>query len=131
MPTGYKAPGTHSGSIANPKDGAYREKNVHGHRSWKASTKNVSTRSYSLSKANARYLDAVTKGHKSHVVNRALDHYRGRGGPTIDELYLNISALQDHITRLGEDNSRYESKQTLPQSRGKRGILTRIWRFFF
>jgi hypothetical protein len=131
MSTGFKSADAQTGSIAHPKDGAYRDKNVHGIRGWQASTKNVSVRSYSLTKANARYLDAVTKGHKSHVVNRALDYYRGRGGPTIDELYLNISALQDHITRLGEDNSRYESEQTLPQSRGKRGIFTRIWRFFF
>ena len=128
MPTGKRK---NTGSIAFPKDGAYRDKNVHGVRSPYASRRNVSIRSFSLTSANAKYLDGVTRGHKSDVVNRALDYYRNGSGRSEVDLLKNIEALQNHITRLGEDNARYESEQTLPQSRGKRGILTRIWQFLF
>ena len=128
MPTGKRK---NTGSIAFPKDGAYRDKNVHGIRSSYASKRNVSIRSFSLTSANARYLDGVTRGHKSDVVNRALDLYRNGSGNKTVELHKNIEALQNHITRLSEDNARYESQQTLPQSRGKRGIFTRIWHFLF
>jgi hypothetical protein len=128
MPTGRRK---NTGSIAHPKDGAYRDKNVHGIRSSYASKRNVSIRSFSLTSANARYLDGVTRGHKSDVVNRALDYYRNGSGRSEVELLKNIEGLQNHITRLSEDNARYESEQTLPQSRGKRGILTRIWQFLF
>jgi hypothetical protein len=128
MPTGRRK---NTGSIAHPKDGSYRDKNVHGIRSPYPSKRNVSIRSFSLTTPNARYLDGVTRGHKSDVVNRALDYYRNGSGLSEVELLKNIEALQNHITRLSEDNARYKSEQTLPQSRGKRGILTRIWRFLF
>ena len=128
MPTGYRK---NTGSIAHPKNGAYREKNVHGIRSHRASKKNVSIRSFSLTGANAKYLDGVESGHKSHVVNRALEYYRNGSGTDKVQLLKNIEGLQNVISTLADEIAEYEKDQTLPQSRGGRGILTIIWRFLF
>jgi hypothetical protein len=137
MPTGYKAPGTHSGSIANPRDGAYREKNIHGQRSIWSSKKNVSIRSFSLRMENARYLDGVTKGHKSEVVNRAIEFYRTRSEFSNSQLIENIEALQNRLTEAYEKIEQLTSAgeiadnkaQKVSQSRGIWGRLLNFLRF--
>lgn len=55
-------------------------------------------RSFSLTQANSRYLDGVTKGHRSDRVNRAIEHYRGTEGMNVPDLLKNIEALQKRLT---------------------------------
>ena len=86
-------------------------------------------RSFSLSQENSRYLDGVNKGHRSRVVNRALDYLRML--PKEKDLLSNIEGLQnvirdlqqklDQVTSSGEiaDNK----AEDVPQSRG-------IWSIF-
>ncbi len=128
MPTGL-TPG-HRGSIAAPQDGRYQEKNVHGVRSGTVK-KSVSIRSFSLTHDNARYLDGVNKGHKSEVVNRALNFYRH----SPERLYLmeNIAGLQERLREAHEKISELASAlkisddeaKKVPPSRG----LTRFFNF--
>ncbi len=126
MPTG-KTPG-HKGSIAHPQDGSYREKRYGG-----ALTKSVSIRSFSLSHENARYLDGVNKGHKSHVVNRALDFYRHNPDKAglwesftkMEEIIQGLHQEIDEITRASEipDN---EAEKVSP-SRGLKRFFNFLW----
>ena len=62
-----------------------------------------SPRSVSMTPANADYYDSLTKGHKSAMVNRAMDNYRGDGFST-HELLANIEGLQQVIAVLHEEN---------------------------
>lgn len=56
-------------------------------------------RTFSLTQANSRYIDTVTKGHRSAAVNRAIEVYRGAGLETHD-LVINIANLQKVIQKL-------------------------------
>ena len=58
-------------------------------------------RSFSLSQENSRYLDGVNKGHRSRVVNRALDYLRML--PKEKDLLSNIEGLQNVIRRLQQE----------------------------
>lgn len=126
MPTG-KTPG-HKGSIASPQDGRYREKNVHGLRMGNDRSSRV-IKSFSLTRANARYIMGVPKGHMSHVVNRCIEQYRD--GETIEkrELQRNILALQDIITEMGEEIERFKAgAESESESKGSWWPLWRIFR---
>ena len=62
-----------------------------------------SPRSVSMTPANADYYDSLDKGHKSAMVNRAMDNYRGDGFST-HELLANIEGLQQMIAELHDEN---------------------------
>lgn len=92
-------------------------------------------RSFSLSQANSRYLDGVTKGHRSDAVNRALEHYRGTEGVNVPDLLKNIEGLQGVIKKLNQElnevpGSRQisddEAKKVSP-SRGGKGSFIHNW----
>ena len=98
-------------------------------------------RSFSLSQANSRYLDGVTKGHRSDAVNRAIEHYRGTEGMNVPDLLKNIEGLQGVIKKLsGDDENLEEVARTsqvpndeankMPPSRGLRGIFHFIRSFW-
>ena len=57
----------------------YTSKNVHGISYGIPIYKSRVIKSFSLTMENARYLEAVPKGEKSDVVNRALAYYRQGG----------------------------------------------------
>ena len=59
-------------------------------------------RSFSLTQANSRYLDGVTKGHRSDAVNRAIESYRGTEGMNVPDLLKNIEGLQGVIKKLNQ-----------------------------
>ena len=80
-----------------------------------------SPRSVSMTPANCAYYDAIEKGHKSAMVNRAMEAYRGAGLET-HELLANIAGLQQIIADL------YAEKSTPPMG-GLRAILARMWPF--
>lgn len=92
-------------------------------------------RSFSISQDNSRYLDGVTKGHRSRVVNRALDYLRMQ--PKEKDLLANIEGLQniirdlhqklDKVTSAGEIPD--DEAKKVPQSRGILSILHKIWPF--
>lgn len=61
------------------KTPTYTSKNVHGISYGIPVYKSRVIKSFSLTMENARYLEAVPKGEKSDVVNRALAYYRQGG----------------------------------------------------
>lgn len=63
-----------------------------------------SPRSVSMTPSNADYYDSLAKGHKSAMVNRAMDNYRGEGFST-HELLANIEGLQEVIAELHDEAS--------------------------
>ena len=63
-----------------------------------------SPRSVSMTPSNADYYDSLTKGHKSAMVNRAMDNYRGEGFST-HELLANIEGLQEVIAEMHDEAS--------------------------
>jgi len=81
-------------------------------------------RSYSITHDNCSYLDTISKGHRSAVVNRALEHYRGEGLET-HELLANIEGLQKVIRDLHEG----VAPESPPPMGGLRAILARMWPF--
>ncbi len=126
MPTGYTE--GRKGSMARSQTGAYREKNIHGVHG--AITKrNVSIRSFSLTQENARYLDGVNKGHKSEVVNRALNFYRH--SPERTDLLENIEALQLRITELYQERDEIAGSRQVADNKTKEVSPSRGWRRFF
>lgn len=88
-------------------------------------------RSFSLTQANSRYLDGVTKGHRSDAVNRAIEHYRGSEGMNVPDLLNNIDGLQDVIKDLHEKLNKIpgsgqvadDEAEQVSQGWGKRLIL--------
>lgn len=86
-------------------------------------------RSFSISQDNSRYLDGVTKGHRSRVVNRALDYLRMQ--PRESDLLSNIEGLQNVIRNLNQELDQISGSgqvanneaKNVPQSRG-------IWSIF-
>jgi len=88
-----------------------------------------------MTPANADYYDSLTKGHKSAMVNRAMDNYRGDGFST-HELLANIEGLQQVIAELHQEHppgpvalvNRDAPKSTSLMG-GLRAILARIWPF--
>jgi hypothetical protein len=60
-------------------------------------------RSVSMTPANSDYYDSLDKGHKSAMVNRAMDNYRGEGFTT-HELLANIEGLQQVIAEILQDH---------------------------
>ena len=76
-------------------------------------------RSVSMTPANTDYYDSLDKGHKSAMVNRAMDNYRGAGFQT-QELLDNIAALQARLREEGKSE---------PRMGGWRAILARMWPF--
>ena len=78
-----------------------------------------SPRSVSMTPANTDYYDSLDKGHKSAMVNRAMDNYRGDGFQT-QELLDNIAALQARLV---------ETEESEPRMGGWRAILARMWPF--
>ena len=95
-------------------------------------------RSFSLTQANSRYLDGVTKGHRSDAVNRALEHYRGTEGMNVPDLLKNIEGLQGVITKLNQELQQVsgssqvadDEAQKMSQSRGWRRIFHFFTRFY-
>lgn len=94
-------------------------------------------RSFSLTQANSRYLDGVTKGHRSDCVNRAIEHYRGTEGLNVPDLLKNIEALQKVITSKHEESDEITSSSQIADDEtnhaspggGIRAILLRMWPF--
>ena len=86
-------------------------------------------RSVSMTPANSDYYDSLDKGHKSAMVNRAMDNYRGDGFTT-HELLANIEGLQQVIAELLDDNP---PGPVAPKSVSRMGelraILARMWPF--
>jgi len=80
-----------------------------------------SPRSVSMTPDNAAYYDSIERGHKSAMVNRAMEAYR-RAGLETHELLANIAGLQQVIADL------YAEKSSSPMG-GWRAILARIWPF--
>jgi len=82
-----------------------------------------------MTPANADYYDSLTKGHKSAMVNRAMDNYRGDGFST-HELLANIEGLQQVIAELHDE---FPPGPVAPNRTrrmgGLRAILARIWPF--
>tara|TARA_R100000750_G_C2300706_1_gene78706 strand:- start:204 stop:554 length:351 start_codon:yes stop_codon:yes gene_type:complete len=76
-------------------------------------------RSVSMTPANSDYYDSLDKGHKSAMVNRAMDNYRGDGFTT-HELLANIEGLQQVIAELHQDLD--EHPESVPEGWGKRAI---------
>lgn len=93
------------------RDGAYRAKL--GARQYNGK----SNKSFSMSLENIRYLEGVVKGHRSDVVNRALDHYRA----SETDIFENIKSLQ---TRLKEAHQRIEALEAdeIPQKKRRKTI---------
>ena len=124
MPTG-ETPGL-KGSIASPQDGSYRAKNIHGLRHGPALKHSVSNRSISFSHENARYLDGVNKGHKSAVVNRALDFYRHN--PDSAGLWESFQHLERVIQELHQEIDEITSSGEIPDDEAKKVSPSRgIW----
>lgn len=94
-------------------------------------------RSFSLTQANSRYLDGVTKGHRSDRVNRAIEHYRGTEGMNVPDLLKNIEALQKRLTSKHEETDKIAGSSQVaddetnhaPPRGGIRAILLRMWPF--
>jgi len=94
-------------------------------------------RSVSMTPANSDYYDSLDKGHKSAMVNRAMDNYRGDGFTT-HELLANIEALQDHLEEMYDEHppgpvaptsvSRMGGKTTIRSRIGS--LKARIWAYF-
>jgi len=82
-------------------------------------------RSVSMTPANCDYYDSIEKGHKSAMVNRAMDNYRGHEF-SIPELLANIEALQQIITENPVTASHPEKSS---RGGGWRAILARMWPF--
>jgi hypothetical protein len=88
-------------------------------------------RSFSLTQENSRYLDGVTKGHRSDAVNRAIETYRGTEGMNVPDLLKNIEGLQAVIKRLNQELNQIpgareianNEAQKVPQSRGIRAMF--------
>lgn len=76
-------------------------------------------RSVSMTPDNCAYYDGIEKGHKSAMVNRAMEAYRGAGLET-HELLANIAGLQQVIADLYAEKSK-------PPGGGLKGIWGRIW----
>ena len=89
-------------------------------------------RSVSMTPANSDYYDSLDKGHKSAMVNRAMDNYRGDGFTT-DELLANIEGLQQIIAEMWELRTNGYTGPVAPKSTsrmgGLRAILARMWPF--
>lgn len=92
-------------------------------------------RSFSLTQANSRYLDGVTKGHRSDRVNRAIEHYRGTDGMNVPDLLKNIEALQARLTSKHQKADEIacacqvsdDEAQKMPQHRGGKGSFVHNW----
>lgn len=90
-------------------------------------------RSFSLTQENSRYLDGVTKGHRSDCVNRAIQAYRGTEGMNVPDLLKNIEGLQEVIKKLNQELNQVpgtgeiadKKAKDMPQSRG----ISRIFHF--
>ena len=82
-----------------------------------------------MTPSNADYYDSLAKGHKSAMVNRAMDNYRGEGFST-HELLANIEGLQQVIAEMNQENP---PGPVAPESTslmgGLRAILARMWPF--
>ena len=86
-------------------------------------------RSVSMTPANTDYYDSLDKGHKSAMVNRAMDNYRGDGFTT-HELLANIEGLQQVIAELiDESPPGPEAPTSTPLGGTWRAILARMWPF--
>ena len=81
-------------------------------------------RSVSMTPANCDYYDSIEKGHKSAMVNRAMEAYRGAGLET-HELLSNIAGLQQVIADLYAEKSLAVSS---PMG-GFRAFLAKMWPF--
>jgi len=88
--------------------------------------KSTSNKCFSLTHANCAYLETIVRGHKSAVVNRALDNYRGEGFET-QELLDNIAALQARLET--EIPRKSPPGKSSPPMGGIRAILARMWPF--
>jgi len=83
------------------KTPTYHRHNVHGVRSPFPALKSRVIKSFSLTFENARYLEAVPKGQKSDVINRALAYYRA-GGRAVEEKDDQIAHLSKALAEAYE-----------------------------
>lgn len=96
-------------------------------------TRSNTPRSVSMTPANSDYYDSLDKGHKSAMVNRAMDNYRGDGFST-HELLANIEGLQQVIAEMHDDASidGYTgpvAPKSVSLMGGLRAIVARMWPF--
>tara|TARA_Y100000361_G_C11067384_1_gene293743 strand:+ start:405 stop:791 length:387 start_codon:yes stop_codon:yes gene_type:complete len=82
----------------------YTSKNVHGISYGIPVYRSRVIKSFSLTMDNARYLEAVPKGEKSDVVNRALAYYRKGGRARQDQITALEEALGRAYDQLDEKN---------------------------
>lgn len=83
----------------------YTHKNIHGISYGTPVYKSRVIKSFSLTMENARYLEAVPKGEKSDVVNRALAYYRKGGRAREQQIETLSKALHAAYTEIDEKKS--------------------------
>jgi len=88
-----------------------------------------SPRSVSMTPSNADYYDSLAKGHKSAMVNRAMDNYRGDGFTT-HELLANIEGLQQVIAELIDENPPGPVAPNPVPQRWHRRVISTLKRWF-
>jgi hypothetical protein len=91
----------------------YTSKNVHGISYGIPVYKSRVIKSFSLTMENARYLEAVPKGEKSDVVNRALAYYR-QGGRAREQQIRTLSEA------LGEAYENLDAKAGVKDTKERR-----------
>ena len=94
------------------KTPTYTSKNVHGISYGIPVYKSRVIKSFSLTMANARYLESVPKGEKSDVVNRALAYYRQGGRAREQQIETLSKALGEAYENLDVKAGVKDTKET-------------------
>jgi len=102
----------------------YTSKNVHGISYGSPVYKSRVIKSFSLTMDNARYLEAVPKGEKSDVVNRALAYYR-KGGRAREQQIRTLSEA------LGEAYKNLDDKAGVEEVKKKRISIIYVLTYLF
>ena len=90
----------------------YTSKNVHGISYGIPVYKSRVIKSFSLTMENARYLEAVPKGEKSDVVNRALAYYRQGGRARQQQIETLSKALGEAYENLDLQGGVKDTKES-------------------
>lgn len=91
----------------------YTSKNVHGISYGIPVYRSRVIKSFSLTMENARYLEAVPKGEKSDVVNRALAHYRQGGRARQQQIETLSKALGEAYENLDAQGGVKDTKVSI------------------
>lgn len=93
------------------KTPTYKSKNSHGIQYGFPVYKSRVIKSFSLTMENARYLEAVPKGQKSDVINRALAYYRAGGRAREQQIQTLSKALGEAYENLDSQGGVKEVKK--------------------